>query len=155
MVHRSTKRYSDILLGYGEEKAGEKMPAYFVVSKLITGKDVLADFGTLYSIRGKKIEDDSAQGSPGVQSRTSSIISISDMLDIVNEMYSDILPKSVAEHYGNEQRETKLGESVKYSLPDSDLTNEYINDHETEFIEVPPVRLFVERSSPNGVSFNK
>lgn len=145
------KRYSDILLGYGEGKAGEKMPAYFVVSKLTTGKDVLADFGTLYSIRGKKIEDDSAQGSPGVQSRTSSTISISDLLDIVNEMYSDILPKSVAEHYGNEQRKTKLGESVKYSLPDSDLTNEYINDHETEFVEVPPVRDYERRAAEGRV----
>lgn len=145
------KRYSDILLGYGEGKAGEKMPAYFVVSKLTTGKDVLADFGTLYSIRGKKIEDDSAQGSPGVQSRTSSTISISDLLDIVNEMYSDILPKSVAEHYGNEQRETKLGESVKYSLPDSDLTNEYINGHETEFIEVPPVRDYERRAAEGRI----
>ena len=56
----------------------------------------------LCSANDKK-EDDSAQGSPGVQSRTSSTISISDLLDIVNEVYTDVLPKSVAEHYGIEQ----------------------------------------------------
>ncbi|MBS6295908.1 MAG: peptidoglycan DD-metalloendopeptidase family protein [Dialister sp.] len=111
---------SDILLGYGESGTGDKMPAYFVVSKLTTGEERLVEFGSLYSLRGKKIEDDFAQSNPGVQSRTSSTISISDLLDIVNEMYSDILPQSVADHYGNERRETKLGESVRYSLKDYD-----------------------------------
>lgn len=136
---------SDILLGYGESNTDEKMPAYFVVSRLTTGEERLEEFGSLYSLRGKKIEDDSAQGSPGVQSRTSSIISISDLLDIVNEMYSDILPKSVAEHYGNERRATKLGESVKYSFPDESDVIDYANEHETEFVDMPPVRDYEKK----------
>ena len=41
------------------------------------------------------------------------------MLDIGNVEHSDILPHTVAEHYGNERRKTKLGESVKFSLSDS------------------------------------
>ena len=99
--HRANN--SDVLIGYGESSTGGKIPAYFVVSRLTTGEERLEEFSSLYSLKGKKIEDDSAQGSPGVQSRTSSTISISDLLDIVNEIYSDILPKSVAEHYGIEQ----------------------------------------------------
>ena len=137
---------SDILLGYGESDTGNKMPAYFVVSKLMTGEEHLVEFGSLYSLRGKKIEDDSAQGSPGVQSRTSSTISISDLLDIVNEMYSDILPESVAEHYGNEKRKTKLGESVRFSLPDEDSVYNYMNENETEFFEITPVRDYERRA---------
>ncbi len=107
---------SDILLGYGETATGERIPAYFVVSKLTTGKSELIEFGSLYSINAKKIAEDSTQGSPGFQSRTSATISISELLDIVNNSYSDILPQSVADHYGIQRRSTKLGGSVKYSL---------------------------------------
>ena len=131
---------SDVLIGYGESSTGGKIPAYFVVSRLTTGEERLEEFSSLYSLKGKKIEDDSAQGSPGVQSRTSSTISISDLLDIVNEIYSDILPKSVAEHYGIERRKTKLGKNVVYSFPDDTEIYDYIYDHETEFVDVPPVR---------------
>ena len=47
---------------------------------------------------------------------TSTKISISELLDIVNEVHSDILPKTVAEHYGNERKKTKLRENVRFSL---------------------------------------
>lgn len=107
---------SDILLGYGETAKGEKIPAYFVVSKLSTGINELVEFGSLYSINAKKIAEDSTQGGPGFQSRTSATISIAKLLDIVNSSYSDILPQSVSEHYGTQRRNTKLGRSVKYSL---------------------------------------
>ena len=110
------KHDSDILLGYGQTESGEKIPAYFVVSKLTTGQKELVEFGSLYSIKAKKIAEDSAQSSQAFQGPTSAKISISALLDIVNETYSDILPKTVAEHYGNERRKTKLGESVRFSL---------------------------------------
>ena len=110
------KYESDIYLGYGETVNGEKVPAYFVVSKLTTGETELVEFGSLYSVRAKKIAEDSTNGSPDFQFRTSATISISDLLDIVNESYSDILPKTVADHYGKDRRKTKLGESVKFSL---------------------------------------
>ena len=112
---------SDILLGYGETASGEKIPAYFVVSKLKTGLTELVEFGSLYSIRAKKISGDSTQGGSGFQSSTPDTISILKLLDIVNAEYSDILPKTVAEHYGNVRRSSKLGNSVKNSLSvDSD-----------------------------------
>lgn len=104
------------MLGYGETAKGERIPAYFVVSKLTTGKSELIEFGSLYSINAKKIAEDSTRGSPGFQSRTSATISIAKLLDLVNSSYSDILPQTVVEHYGIQRRNTKLGRSVKYSL---------------------------------------
>ncbi|MFQ9811198.1 MAG: hypothetical protein ACLRYB_18115 [Segatella copri] len=116
----STKRRqyyeSYILFGYG--RVGEdSYPAYFVVNTYENGNTELDDFDVLYSANAKKIEG-SALSSQGFNTSLPSTISISDLLDIVNEMYSDILPQSVADHYGNERRNTKLGESVKFSLPD-------------------------------------
>jgi len=125
------KHSSDILLGYGETESGDQIPAYFVVSKLMTGQTELIEFGSLYSVRAKKIVEDSAHGSPGVQSRTSTTISISKLLDIVNEEYSDILPKSVAEHYGNKKKTSKLGNSVKFSIKEDFNTKFEAWDKET------------------------
>ena len=118
------KHDSDILLGYGQTESGEKIPAYFVVSKLTTGQKELVEFGSLYSIKAKKIVEDSARSSQAFQGPTSTKISISALLDIVNETYSDILPKTVAEHYGNKRRKTKLGESVRFSLKNKNITED-------------------------------
>ena len=55
------------------------------------------------------------------------------MLNTVNEIYSDILPKSVADHYGNTRRESKLGKSVRYSLKEDETLNSFgikkLNDY--------------------------
>ena len=118
-----------ILLGYGQNKAGEQYPAYFVIRTLITGETELIEFDSLYSINGKKISEAIGRANQGVQSLTSDTISISELMDIVNEMHSDILPESVAEHYGNERRKTKLGESVKYSLTDESGSSYSIPDY--------------------------
>lgn len=118
-----------ILLGYGQNKAGEQYPAYFVIRTLITGETELIEFDSLYSINGKKISEAIGRANQGVQSLTSDTISISELMDIVNEMHSDILPESVAEHYGNERRKTKLGESVKYSLSDESGSSYSIPDY--------------------------
>jgi len=128
------KHESDIYLGYGETASGEKIPAYFVVSKLTTGQTELVEFGSLYSFRAKKIAEDSTQGSPDFQVRTSATISISDLLDIVNETYSDVLPKTVADHYGHGRRETKLGNSVKYSLS-ADSESRQLSKEQQEYFK--------------------
>ncbi len=121
---------SYILFGYG--RVGEdSYPAYFVVNTYENGNTELDDFDVLYSANAKKIEG-SALSSQGFNTSLPSTISISDLLDIVNEMYSDILPQSVADHYGNERRNTKLGESVKFSLPDESDAIDYANEHGTE-----------------------
>ena len=93
-------------------------PAYFVVNQYdgdiaeVVGVEVL---DKLYSANAKKIEG-SALSSQGFNTSLPSKISIADLLDIVNERYSDILPQSVADHYGHERKESKLGDSVKWSL---------------------------------------
>lgn len=113
-----------VLLGYGHNKTGERYPAYFVIRTLTTGETELIEFDSLYSINGKKISEAIGGANQGVQSLTSDTISISDLLDIVNNMYSDILPKSVANHYGNERRNTKLGESVRFSIRETDRSTQ-------------------------------
>lgn len=114
-----------ILLGYGRTNSGEGYPAYFVVQTLTTGQAELLEFDSLYSFNGKKISEAVSGADQGVQSLTSDTISISDLLDLVNEMYSDILPKSVTEQYGIERKKSKLGEKVKYSLhnPNEDIVH--------------------------------
>lgn len=117
IIPRSSEaRNVHVLLGYGRTESGVQYPAYFVVQTLISGKDELIEFESLYSFNGKKIVEAVGSANQGVQSLTPTTISIADLLDIVNETYSDILPKSVADHYRNERQESKLGKSVKYSL---------------------------------------
>lgn len=137
---------SEVLLGYGETDTGEKVPAYFVVSKLETGISKLVEFSSLYSIRAKKIEEDSTNSSRGFQSPTSSKISIRELLEIVKGAYSDILPKDVADNFGITRRSTKVGSSVKYqqrqtesmsnrSLLANALESAATNDIEKKYLE--------------------
>ena len=72
-------------------------------------KGEVVDFGSLYSVNGRKISEDSTLGRQGLQAPTSDTISISDLLDMVNEIYSDILPKSVAAYYKIDRKDSKLG----------------------------------------------
>lgn len=52
---------------------------------------------------------------------TGSRISIAKLLDVVNELYPDILPEDVLKHYGHNRRpDGKLGESVLYSSRDNE-----------------------------------
>ncbi|HIV81007.1 MAG TPA: hypothetical protein IAB13_08640 [Candidatus Avanaerovorax faecigallinarum] len=55
----------------------------------------------LHSANAKK--EGSALRSQGYNTSLPFTVKISDILDIVNEINSDILPESVAEHYGNER----------------------------------------------------
>lgn len=57
---------------------------------------------------------------------TGSTISISELLDYVNDYFPDILPEEVLKHYGHESRpEGKLGESVLYSDRDPEAVKRY------------------------------
>ncbi len=53
---------------------------------MTTGQTELVEFGSLYSVRAKKIVEDSAQSSPDFQARTSTNISIAELLNNVNEI---------------------------------------------------------------------
>ncbi len=41
---------------------------------------------------------------------------MSDLFQLVNGVFSVVIPKTVAEHYGNVRKKSALGHSVKYSL---------------------------------------
>lgn len=151
IIPRSSEaRNGHVLLGYGRTESGVQYPAYFVVQTLTSGKNELIEFESLYSFNGKKIVEAVGSANQGVQSLTPTTISIADLLDIVNETYSDILPKSVADHYRNKRRETKLGKSVKYSLkdhPDEQALIDYVSTGiETKFIDMPPIRDYEKRA---------
>ena len=70
---------------FPEPKYDELNEKDIIVSKLTTGQVELVEFSSLYSIKKKKIVEDSAQSSQAFQGPTSTTISISDLLDIVNE----------------------------------------------------------------------
>lgn len=108
-----------ILLGYGRDSKGNHYPTYFIVETLKTGQNEVTEFDSLHSFNGKKIVEAVSRANPGFQSRTSTKVSVKDLLEIVNSEYSDVLPKSVSEHYGIKRKESSIGNSVKYSLRDT------------------------------------
>lgn len=79
----------------------------------------MVEFDALYSVNAKKVE--AGTNAQSFQALTSTAISIRDLLKIVNGLlYSDILPKSVNEHFATDRRETKLSDQVSYELKDPD-----------------------------------
>lgn len=105
---------SYVLIGAAENGDGE---IYVVRSVVNRFKNELVSMDVLYAINAKKepaallplSTEKSALG-------TGSTISISELLDYVNDYFPDILPEEVLKHYGHESRpEGKLGESVLYS----------------------------------------
>lgn len=105
---------SYVLIGAAENGDGELYVVRSVVNRF---KNELVSMNVLYAINAKKepaallplSTEKSALG-------TGSTISISELLDYVNDYFPDILPEEVLKHYGHESRpEGKLGESVLYS----------------------------------------
>lgn len=105
---------SYVLNGAAENGDGELYVVRSVVNRF---KNELVSMDVLYAINAKKepaallplSTEKSALG-------TGSTISISELLDYVNDYFPDILPEEVLKHYGHESRpEGKLGESVLYS----------------------------------------
>lgn len=109
-----------VLLGYGEDENGAGYPTYFVVNEYPTGKVSVEDLAVLYSSKTQKMEPYANNASmiagknplltPG------STISIEELLDKVNAIYSDILSQDVADHFGNTRRQTRLSGNVRFSI---------------------------------------
>lgn len=74
--------------------------------------------GSMIEPSASPINNGSAAMLSGVSTthKSDSTISIEDLIGKVNAIYSDILPQSVADHFGNTRRETKLGQNVKFSM---------------------------------------
>lgn len=110
---------SYVLIGAAKNDSGEMYVVRSVVNRF---SNDLTSMDVLYAINAKKepaallprLADKSAI-------RTDSTISISDLLDYVNQYFPDILPEDVLKHYGHDARpEGKLGESALYQDRSSD-----------------------------------
>ena len=104
---------SYVLVGAARSKTGLYI-ASFVVNR---HSNEIASIDVLYAANAKKepaallpkITEESA-------TPTGSTISIAKLLDIVNELYPDVLPEDVLKHYGHAERPAgKIGESTLYS----------------------------------------
>jgi len=108
-----------ILMGYGEDEKGSGYPAYFVINEYANGNIEMERVGTLYAANAKKIEpavNTAMDAGRNALLKSGSTISIEELLEKVNGIYSDILPRDVAEKFRHGRRETKLGKDVKFSM---------------------------------------
>lgn len=112
-----------VLIGICRNVNGD---TYVVRSIVNHFKNELASMDVLYAINAKK-ELAAAQPPRSTAkplSVTSSTISISDLLDIVNQNFPDILPESVLKHYGYSARpDGDFGENVLYQQRTETLTD--------------------------------
>ena len=101
-----------ILMGYGEDEKGSGYPAYFVINEYANGNIEMERVGTLYAANAKKIEpavNTAMDAGRNALLKSGSTISIEELLEKVNGIYSDILPRDVAEKFRHGRRKTKLG----------------------------------------------
>lgn len=112
---RSDANESYILIG---SAIGNNGDMYIVRSVVNSFKNELVSMDVLYAVNAKKMEPAAQMPRLAEKStiRTGSTISISELLENVNEYFPDILPEDVLRHFGHESRpEGKLGESALYS----------------------------------------
>ena len=111
---------SYVLVGIAKNYQNEPYVVTFVVNKFT---NELTSIDVMYSVNAKT--EPAGSLSPQVSTpATGSTISISDLLDYVNNYYPDILSEDVLKHYGYKSRpEGKLGESALYSK-DVDTIND-------------------------------
>ena len=130
---------SYVLIGCAENSSSR-----FIVRSIInTFDNSLSKMDVLYAV---KVKESAAQPAPGsaakaVSSVTDSKISITDLLEIVNRHYPDILPESVLKHFGYSERPSgDLAVSALYSFRDtkSGMANDKLSPYGEElsqFIE--------------------
>lgn len=123
---------SYVLIGAAKNQAGD----LYIVRSVVNQYDSnLASMDVLYAIKAKKWNRLRSMR-PGFQGPvTDSEISISDLLDIVNEHFPDILPEGVLKHYGYDARpDGDLGGDALYSDRDSD-GNQLSDDQQEYFAD--------------------
>ena len=116
---------SYVLIGAAKNTNGDM---YIVRSVVNQFNNELDSMDILYAINAKK-EELAATKSPRLTAKplsvTSSIISIAELLNYVNEYFPDVLPESAWKHYGHIERpKGELGESVLFSERDIDPITE-------------------------------
>lgn len=128
---------SYILVGAARSEAGLYV-ASFVVNR---HSNEITSIDVLYAANAKK---EPAALLPKVTEEsatpTGSKISIAKLLDVVNELYPDILPEDVLKHYGHNSRpDGKLGESVLYSSR-TDSAGRTLSEAQAKYFENSEVR---------------
>ena len=101
------------LIGIAKNSVNEPFVVSFIVNK---HTNEIQSIDVLYAVNAKK-EPAGSSKSPEVSTPpTGSTISISNLLDYVNNYFPDILPESVLKHYGYSSRpEGNIGESALFS----------------------------------------
>ena len=115
---------SYILIGYAEGQQGN-YPVRFIVNKYTNEIDSI---DVLYALNTKKEAAGKKPGSHGKTALpTTSVISISDLLDYVNKYFPDVLPEDVLKHYGHESRPRgTFSEDILFSNRDYDSASEEV-----------------------------
>ena len=113
-----------ILIGTARNTEGDTYIVRSVVNKF---KNELVSLDVLYAINAKK-EELGATKSPRFTEKPLSLpnstISISDLLDLVNKYFPDVLSESVLRHYGYDERPTgEIGKDVLFSDRDPDAVS--------------------------------
>ena len=105
---------SYVLIGVATEGNGKLYVVRSVVNKF---SNVLESMDVLYAINAKK-GDLAVLNAPEVSKPlTSPTVSISNLLDFVNQYFPDILPEDVLKHYGYTERpDGDLGKDALYSI---------------------------------------
>lgn len=125
-INELNPRRTDISNTYVLVGAAKSADGYYVASFVVNRfSNEVAEIDVLYSANAKKepaallpkFTDKSA-------TPTGSVISIVDLLDIVNELFPDILPEDVLKHYGHKARpEGIIGNDALYQQRTSPLTD--------------------------------
>lgn len=125
-INELNPRRTDISNTYVLVGAAKSADGYYVASFVVNRfSNEVAEIDVLYSANAKKepaallpkFTDNSA-------TPTGSVISIVDLLDIVNELFPDILPEDVLKHYGHKARpEGIIGNDALYQQRTSPLTD--------------------------------
>ena len=129
---------SYILIGAAKNKTNEPYIVSFVVNRYTSE---VTDIDVLYAVNAKK--EPAGSNSPSITVKntgyfTGSTVTISNLLDFVNQYFPDTMPEDVLKHYGHDRRpDGTLGQDALYqqrygTLTDRDILDLAANDLSTE-----------------------
>lgn len=125
---------SYILIGAAKNKTNEPYIVSFVVNRYTSE---VTDIDVLYAVNAKK--EPAGSNSPSITVKntgyfTGSTVTISNLLDFVNQYFPDTMPEDVLKHYGHDRRpDGTLGQDALYqqrygTLTDRDILDLAAND---------------------------
>ena len=129
---------SYILIGAAKNKTNEPYIVSFVVNRYTSE---VTDIDVLYAVNAKT--EPAGSLSPSITAETAgyftgSTVTISNLLDFVNQYFPDTMPEDVLKHYGHDRRpDGTLGQDALYqqrygTLTDRDILDLAANDLSTE-----------------------